>query len=68
MGNKKTMIVSVNNEKLGTFNIPATPTDVQIENLVLVSGVNVVTLDTDDFTLSNGKTVSFAVKSISIIN
>ena len=68
MGNKKTMIVSVNNEKLGTFNIPATPTDVQIENLVLVSGVNVVTLDTDDFTLSNGKTVSLAVKSISIIN
>ena len=39
----------------------------QIE-LILVSGVNVVTLDTDDFTLSNGKTLSFAVKSISIIN
>ena len=67
IGNKKTMMVSVNNEKLDTFNIPATPTDIQIE-LILVSGVNVVTLDTDDFTLSKGKTVSFAVKSISIIN
>ena len=62
------MTVSVNNEKLNTFGIPATPTDIQIENLILASGVNVVTLDTDEFTLFQGKIVSFQVQSISIIN
>ena len=55
--NKKTMTVSVNNEKLNAFDIPTIPTNIQIENLVLASGVNVVTLDTDEFTLFPGKTV-----------
>ena len=66
--NKKTMTVSLNNEKLNTFDIPITPINIQIENLILASGVNVVTLDADEFTLFQGKTVIFHVKSISIAN
>jgi hypothetical protein len=66
--NKKTMTVSVNNEKLNTFDIPTIPTNIQIENLILASGVNIVTLDTDEFTLFEEKTVIFQVKSISIVN
>ena len=68
VGNKKTMTVSVNNEKLNTFDIPAIPTNIQIENLILASGVNIVTLDTDEFTLFEEKTVIFQVQSISIVN
>ena len=68
VGNKKTMTVSVNNEKLNTFDIPAIPTNIQIENLILASGVNIVTLDTDEFTLFEEKIVSFHVQSISIVN
>ena len=62
------MTVSVNNEKLNTFDIPTIPTNIQIENLILASGVNIVTLDTDEFTLFEEKTVIFQVQSISIVN
>ena len=68
VGNNKTMTVSVNNEKLNTFDIPTIPTNIQIENLILASGVNIVTLDTDEFTLFEEKTVIFQVQSISIVN
>ena len=67
-GNNKTMTVSVNNEKLNTFDIPTIPTNIRIENLILASGVNIVTLDTDEFTLFEEKTVIFQVQSISIVN
>ena len=68
VGNNKTMTVSVNNEKLNTFDIPTIPTNIRIENLILASGVNIVTLDTDEFTLFEEKTVIFQVQSISIVN
>tara|TARA_Y100001949_G_scaffold137517_1_gene119220 strand:- start:78 stop:548 length:471 start_codon:yes stop_codon:yes gene_type:complete len=76
--NKKTMVVSINNEKLNTFDIPTTPTDIQIEDLILKPGINIVTFDTNEFTLVEyglkgieiGKgqktTMSFNVQSITI--
>tara|TARA_B100001105_G_scaffold207673_1_gene171923 strand:- start:78 stop:548 length:471 start_codon:yes stop_codon:yes gene_type:complete len=76
--NKKTMVVSINNEKLNTFDIPTTPTDIQIENLILKPGINIVTFDANEFTLVEyglkgteiGKgqktTMSFNVRSITI--
>ena len=81
--NEKTNIVSMNNEEVNTFEIPTTPINIQIENLILVPGVNVVTLDTDKFELfemneaqfldvygnkTTKLTVSFKVQSISIVN
>ena len=66
--NKKTLTISMNNEKQDTFIIPTALTDIQIENLTLKSGVNVVTLDADEFSLFQGSTLSFAVKAISITN
>ena len=81
--NEKTIIVSMNNEEVNTFEIPTTPINIQIENLILVPGVNVVTLDTDKFELfemneaqfldvygnkTTKLTVSFKVQSISIVN
>ena len=76
--NKKTMVVSINNEKLNTFDIPTAPTDIQIEDLILKPGINIVTFDTNAFTLVEyglkgieiGKgqktTMSFNVQSITI--
>ena len=78
--NKKTMVVSINNEKLNTFDIPTAPTDIQIEDLILKPGINIVTFDTNEFTLVEyglrgieiGKgqktTMSFNVQSISMMN
>ena len=81
--NEKTIIVSMNNEEVNTFEIPTTPINIQIENLILVPGVNVVTLDTDKFesfemneaqfldvygNKTTKLTVSFKVQSISIVN
>ena len=71
--NKKTMAISMNNEKLSTVEIPTSPINMNIK-LVLVPGVNVVTLDTNEFQLyqinimKKPMTVSFNVQSISIIN
>ena len=79
--NEKTMTVSMNNEKLSTYDVPVFgPTEIQIENLILKPGVNVVTLDTNQFfTMHYGLVGSefedkkelglgFYVKSISITN
>ena len=78
--NEKIMIVSMNNEKLDTFDIPITPTRIEIENLILKPGVNVITLDTNQFTtvyygltgseFEDKKALGFGfyVKSISITN
>jgi hypothetical protein len=77
---EKTMTISMNNEELARVDIPTTFKNMQIENLILKPGVNVVVFDTDDFTLVEhglsgtevGKgqktTMSFNVRSISIIN
>jgi len=77
---EKTMTISMNNEELNRVNIPTTFKNVQIGNLILKPGINVVALDTDDFTLVEhgisgtevGKgqktTMSFNVQSISIVN
>jgi len=77
---EKTMTVSINNEELSRVNIPTTFKNMEIENLILKPGINVVALDTDDFTLVEhgisgtevGKgqktTMSFNVQSISIVN
>jgi hypothetical protein len=80
MEKEKTMTISMNNEELNRVNIPTTFKNVQIGNLILKPGINVVALDTDDFTLVEhgisgtevGKgqktTMSFNVRSISIVN
>ena len=73
---KKTVTISLNNEKLDTLEIPTEIIGLQIEKLTIRPGVNVITLDTDEFTLvSDGRdvthaamTVSFRVESISIRN
>ena len=76
--NEKTMVISVNNEKLNAVNIPPTPINLSVENLILKPGVNVVMIDTDEFiSVEYGLTgtetgkgiktmVSFHVRSISI--
>ena len=78
--NEKTMVISVNNEKLNAVNIPPTPINLNVENLILKPGVNVVTLDSDEFStvlfglmgskIDNMKEVTqtFHVESISIMN
>ena len=77
---EKTMTISMNNEEQARVNISTTFKNMQIENLILKPGVNVVALDTDEFTLAafglegaeidklEEITVSFNVRSISIIN
>ena len=66
--NKKTMTVSNNGKKLDAISIPTVVTDIQLENLILKPGINVVTLDADKFILVQESSVSFKVESISIIN
>ena len=63
-----------------TLDIPPAPIDIQIENLILKPGINVVTLDTNQFSpvyfgiigteIEDMKelTLSFHVQSISITN
>ena len=70
----------MNNEEQARVNISTTFKNMQIENLILKPGVNVVTLDTDEFSLviyglvgtevDKGleTTMSFGVQSISIVN
>jgi hypothetical protein len=77
---EKTMTISMNNEEQARVNISTTFKNMQIENLILKPGVNVVTLDTDEFSLviyglvgtevDKGleTTMSFGVQSISIVN
>ena len=48
---EKTVTVSINNEELARVNVPTTFINTQIENLILKPGVNVVALDTDQFSL-----------------
>ena len=76
---ENTMTVSMNNEELSRVNIPTTFKNVEVD-LLLKPGVNVVTLDTDEFSLviyglvgtevDKGleTTMSFGVQSISIVN
>ena len=75
---EKIITVSLNDEKVGKINIPTLISNVKIEDLILKSGVNVVTLDADDFVVVEydlegtevGKrqktTASLNIKSISI--
>ena len=77
---EKTMTVSMNNEELTRVKLLQAFQNMQIKNLILKPGVNVVALDTDEFTLAafglegaeidkwEETTVSFNVRSISIIN
>ena len=59
----------MNNEILVETNITNTWTKMMIENLKLKPGTNVITFDTDEFTLSESKSdMSLLVKSISIEN
>ena len=64
----------MNNEEVNVFEIPTTPINIQIENLILAPGINVVTLNTDKFGLieidevQSKFRVSFTVQSISIVN
>ena len=67
--NEKLLTVSMNNEILVETNITDTWTKMVIENLKLKPGTNVITFDTDEFTLSESKSdMSLLVKSISIEN
>ena len=59
----------MNNEILVETNVTDTWTKMVIENLKLKPGTNVITFDTDEFTLSESKRdVGLIVKSISIEN
>ena len=49
------LTVSMNNEILVETGITDTWTKMVIENLKLKSGTNVITFDTDEFTLSESK-------------
>ena len=76
---ENTMTVSMNNEELSRVNIPTTFKNVEVD-LLLKPGVNVVTLDTNKFSLveyglegteiGQGQkiTISLNVQSISIVN
>ena len=67
--NEKIVTVYFNNGKLNETNVPNSTTMIQIENLILKPGVNVVTLDTDEYMLTQSKReMSFIVESISIVN
>jgi hypothetical protein len=75
---EKTITVSVNNGEESRINIHPTFQDMQIKDFILKPGVNVVTFDTNEFTIMEyslqgteiGKrqktTISFNVQSISI--
>ena len=75
---EKTITVSVNNGEQSRINIQPTFQDMQIKDFILKPGVNVVTFDTNEFTIIEyslqgtdiGKrqktTISFNVQSISI--
>ena len=71
------MTLSMNGEKLDVINIPDIATNIQIENLVLKPGLNVVILDADKSIPVSGQglgyileesQMSFKVESISIVN
>ena len=76
---ENTMTVSMNNEELSRVNIPTTFKNVEVD-LLLKPGVNVVTLDTNKFSLveyglegteigqGQKTTISLNVQSISIVN
>ena len=76
---ENTMTVSMNNEELSRVNIPTTFKNVEVD-LLLKPGVNVVTLDTNKFSLAEyglegteigqgqKTTISLNVQSISIVN
>ena len=76
---ENTMTVSMNNEELSRVNIPTTFKNVEVD-LLLKPGVNVVTLDTNKFSLVEyglegaeigqwqKTTISLNVQSISIVN
>ena len=68
--NEKIVTVYFNNKKLNETNVLFSPTTIiQIENLVLEPGVNVVTLDTDEYMLTESKReISFVIETISIVN
>lgn len=68
--NEKIVTVYFNNEKINETNVPFSPTTIiQIENLILKPGVNVVTLDTDEYMLTKSKReISFVIEAISIVN
>ena len=68
--NEKIVTVYFNNKKLNETNVPFSPTTIiQIENLVLKPGVNVVTLDTDEYMLTESKReISFVIEEILIVN
>ena len=51
---EKTLTISFNNEKLNTFGVSTTRTSMNFENLILVPGVNVVTLHTDEVSAYQG--------------
>ena len=78
--NERTVVVSINNKELDTLDIPTIPTGMKIKELIIKPGVNVVTLDTDQFSMAYyglmgtaideriPRTLSFHVQSISIMN
>ena len=67
--NEKLLTVSMNNERLVETSITNTWINMVIESLKLKPGTNVITFDTDEFTLSESKSdTSLLVKSISIEN
>ena len=67
--NEQTVRVYKNNEKLNEFDIPKTKTQIKVKNLILQPGVNVITLDSDEFVLTESKReISFVVESIAIMN
>ena len=51
---EKTLTISFNNEKLDVLDVPITRTGIHVENLILVPGVNVVTLHTDEVSAYQG--------------
>jgi hypothetical protein len=73
--NENIMTVSMNGEKLATYDISTELDDIQIENLILKPGINVVTLDADKyieekitFPFGTIAQMSFKVDSVSIKN
>ena len=78
--NERTVVVSINNKELDTLDIPTMPTGMKIKELIIKPGVNVVTLDTEQFSMAYyglmgttideriPRTLSFHVQSISIMN
>ena len=47
--NKKTLVISINSEELTVVDIPVTPTNMELENLIIKPGINVVSLDTNQY-------------------